>query len=377
MSVKRILVIDDADDVRRLVQRQLQSLGYDTRGAANGEEGLALVEASPPDLVLCDLRMPRIDGLTVLRTLHAKHPNLPVVVLSGEGVFHDAIEALRAGAWDYLTKPVAGMAVLDHAVKKALEKAQLLVENQAQRARLETLYRELAEDHAAGRRLQQQLLPANGTRLGSFTLSRELVPSMYLSGDFIDAFQVSDTRWGFFLADVAGHGVSSALITTMLHALVDRRLLETRTLTPSALLSELNHTLLAQGHEKHVSFFFGLVDEAAQTLTCANAGAFPWPLLVSGGSALALEQPGMPLGLMPTATFDERTYPLPPDARIVACTDGVFEVLSDKTQAERLAHVGRLAVQCASARDFIDALGLDGTHAAPDDIAVVMLSRGN
>lgn len=376
MALKRILVIDDADDVRRLVQRQLQSLGYETIGASNGEEGLAAVDASKPDLVLCDLRMPRVDGLTVLRTLHGRRPDLPVVVLSGEGVFNDAIEALRAGAWDYITKPLGGMAVLDHAVKKALEKARLIEENQRQRTRLETLYRELAEDHAAGRKLQQGLLPANGTKLGSFTLSRELVPSMYLSGDFVDAFALDGARWGFFLADVAGHGVSSALVTVMLHTLVDRRLLETKTLTPAALLAELNQALLAQGHEKHVAFFFGLVDEAQQTLTCANAGCFPWPVLVNRGVAQALELPGMPLGLMPNAQYEERTFPLTADARIVACTDGVFEVLPEQTQAQRLSHVARLAERCLTAREFVDALKLPTETSAPDDIAVMMLSRG-
>lgn len=374
-AAKRILVIDDADDVRRLVQRQLQSLGYETRGAMNGEDGLRLVEEEVPDLVLCDLRMPRVDGLTVLRTLQEKHPHLPVVVVSGEGVFNDAIEALRAGAWDYLTKPVSSMAVLGHAVSKALEKAELLNENQAQRKRLEVLYRELAEDHAAGRLLQQSLLPMNGMQLGSFTLTRELIPSMYLSGDFLDAFTIDESRWAFYLVDVAGHGVPSALVTVMMHTLVDRKVFERPTLSPASLLTELNASLLAQGHDKHVSFFFGIVDERENTLCCANAGAFPYPLLVQGGEATLLELPSMPLGLMPNAEYEERTWSLRPDAKIAAVTDGVFEVISAPTQEEKIRRIASLVLGANDARALIATLGIDEQSTRPDDIAVLMLTR--
>jgi len=224
-ALKRILVIDDAEDVRVLVQRQLVHLGYEARGAANGVEGLAAIAAELPDLVVCDLRMPQLDGLGVLSVLRERYPLLPVVVMSGEGLLDDAVSALRLGAWDYIIKPIAGMAVLQLAVSKALEKAALIRENQRQRQKLEAVYRELADDEEAGRRLQLGLLPENGRRLGSFTLTRELLPSSYLSGDFLDTFSLDSRRWGFYLADVAGHGVPSALVTVMLRTLVDRQVL--------------------------------------------------------------------------------------------------------------------------------------------------------
>jgi CheY-like chemotaxis protein len=66
---RSILVIDDADDVRHMVMRQLVHLGYEARGASNGVEGLLAVEASAPALVLCDLRMPQLDGLGVLEAM--------------------------------------------------------------------------------------------------------------------------------------------------------------------------------------------------------------------------------------------------------------------------------------------------------------------
>jgi serine phosphatase RsbU (regulator of sigma subunit) len=380
-SARRILVIDDADDVRALVIRQLVHLGYDARGASNGIEGLQLIDQSPPDLVLCDLRMPKLDGLGVLEAMRARHSNVPVVVISGEGVLHDAVSALRLGAWDYITKPIGGIAVLQHAVGKALEKADLLAENKRQREKLELLYRELAEDQDAGRRLQLGLLPETGSKMGTFTLTRELLPSSYLSGDFLDVFTVDAQRWGFYLADVAGHGVPSALVTAMLRTLVERKVAEARDtdaalLAPSRFLKELNAALLKQGHEKHVALFYGIIDEARETFSCGNAGCFPWPVLVQGGVATPIESPGMPLGLLATAEWDERTYELFPDAKLVACTDGVFELMSEATADDKSRRIAAVAKTSGSAEEMVRALGLGGERQRPDDVAVLMLKRG-
>jgi phosphoserine phosphatase RsbU/P len=385
---KRILVIDDADDVRLLVQRQLGHMGYDTTGASNGIDGLAAIEADPPDLVLCDLRMPRLDGLGVLEALKVRHPGLPVVVISGEGVFDDAVSALRLGAWDYITKPIPSMAALHHAVAKALEKAALIAENQRQRQKLEHLYRVLAEDHAAGRSLQLGLLPENGARVGSFSLTRELLPSVSLSGDFLDVFTVHPYLWGFYLADVAGHGLPSALVTVMLRTLVERKVAEARERAPAALevsalaslapatfLTELNGALLHQGHGKHVAFFYGLVDERRGVLTCSNAGCFPWPVLVQAGHAMPIELPGMPLGLMPTAEYDEREFELAADAKLLACTDGVFEVMGQGSVDDKTRKLTELATTSSTAQEFMQALGLEAHGLVPDDVAVMMLSR--
>lgn len=379
--LKRILVIDDADEVRTLVMRQLTYLGFEVRGAANGVEGLAAIEAAVPDLVICDLRMPQLDGLGVLSVIRERLPNLPVVVMSGEGLLDDAVNALKLGAWDYITKPITGMAVLQLTVNKALEKASLIAENQRQRQKLEQLYRELAADEEAGRRLQLGLLPENGRKLGSFTLTRELLPSSFLSGDFLDTFIVDATRWGFYLADVAGHGVPSALVTVMLRTLVDRQVLGAHSgdagiLSPSRFLKELNAALLRQGHEKHVALFYGLVDEERQELRCANAGCFPFPVLVQRGKAQVLDMPGMPLGLLATADYEERAYELPADTAIVACTDGVFEVMGDGTTDDKTRRIAQKAEVVRSASELVQALDVGSSQVRPDDVAVLMLRRG-
>src|SRR5512142_1273509 len=214
---ERIAVVEDTEVVRTYIVRHLERAGFRVLQAADGLEGLAIVRSGKPDLVLCDLRMPNLDGLEVLKVLQQEVPELPVIVMSGEGLLHDAIGALKLGAWDYICKPIES-AVLDHAIGRALEKSALLQENRRYRASLELLNRELkatlkqlAEDEDAGREIQFRMLPRNHQTFGPYLFTHCVVPSTFLSGDFIDAFPIDDVHWGFYLADVSGHGVSSAL----------------------------------------------------------------------------------------------------------------------------------------------------------------------
>lgn len=119
--------------------------------------------------MLCDLRMPGMDGFAVLAELTKDFPDLPVLVVSGTGDLGDAIQTLKLGAWDYLTKPIEDLAVVDHALNKALERARLLAENRSYREHLESVnaqlqrsLRQLEEDETSGREIQFTLLPVAG-----------------------------------------------------------------------------------------------------------------------------------------------------------------------------------------------------------------------
>jgi len=118
----RILTIDDEDLLRESLAVYLENKGFDVLEAPNGRLGLECFIAERPDLVLVDLRMPEMDGLEVLARLRALSPDTPSIVVSGTGILQDALEAIKRGAWDYVTKPIADMEVLGLAVDKALER---------------------------------------------------------------------------------------------------------------------------------------------------------------------------------------------------------------------------------------------------------------
>jgi signal transduction histidine kinase/DNA-binding response OmpR family regulator len=148
MNEKRVLIIDDEPLIRRALADHLAECGYETTTAADGAEGLAQARAGQFHVVLVDLHMPRIDGLEVVATLHAEQPRLPVVVVSGTGVLSDAIEAMRRGAWDYITKPIHDVDEVVVVIERVLERARLVAERDRYQRELEQLNRSLEAEVA-------------------------------------------------------------------------------------------------------------------------------------------------------------------------------------------------------------------------------------
>ena len=100
---KTVLLIDDDDSLRRVVEYNLQEEGYGVVTAADGTTGLQAFQAQAIDLVLTDIRMPEMDGLELLTRLKAMHADLPVIILTAHGTIDSAVEAIKLGAFDFLT----------------------------------------------------------------------------------------------------------------------------------------------------------------------------------------------------------------------------------------------------------------------------------
>ena len=140
---KKILVIDDEVYIRDSVIGFLEDFGFEVVEAANGRIGLEQFEKEQPDLILCDLRMPEMDGLEVLAHVTQKNKNIPIIIVSGAGNISDTVEALRLGAWDYIIKPIQDMNVLSHAVNKAFERKRFIEEKAIYQTELEQANKEL------------------------------------------------------------------------------------------------------------------------------------------------------------------------------------------------------------------------------------------
>ena len=134
---KKILTVDDDEFVREVLAAYLEDSGYEVLQAENGRLGLELFRREAPDLVMLDLRMPEMDGLEVLGRITEESPDTPVILVSGMGTIGDAIKALKLGAWDYIAKPIHDMLVLEHAVNKALERAEFIDQRKRYREHLE------------------------------------------------------------------------------------------------------------------------------------------------------------------------------------------------------------------------------------------------
>src|SRR5213593_1150085 len=101
----RVLVVDDEMSLRKVLAATLQREGYEVQLASDGEEAIAALDRDGADVVVTDLVMPRMDGLTLLRKVVARHPDVPVIVVTAHGKVDSAVEAMKAGAFDFVTKP--------------------------------------------------------------------------------------------------------------------------------------------------------------------------------------------------------------------------------------------------------------------------------
>jgi two-component system cell cycle sensor histidine kinase/response regulator CckA len=142
----KVLIVDDEELIRLNLRALLEDLGYQVAEASDGREGLDVFDRERTDLVLADLMMPVMDGLSMIANLREKSPETPVIVISGTGSVRDAVNSLRFGAWDYVLKPVADAEGLDITIRRALEKARLVRENCLYREHLEELVRERTKE---------------------------------------------------------------------------------------------------------------------------------------------------------------------------------------------------------------------------------------
>jgi two-component system NtrC family response regulator len=139
LTRKRILVVDDDESLRWVTQAQLQQTGYDVTTAPNGGTALDAIRQAPPDLVITDLKMPGMSGLELLRKIREDYPEIIVIVVTAFGTVENAVEAMKAGAYDYITKPV-NMDELRLIVNRGLEHLDLQEEVRLLRNSLDQKY---------------------------------------------------------------------------------------------------------------------------------------------------------------------------------------------------------------------------------------------
>ncbi len=133
----RILVIEDQADIRGLLVNYLKTRGYDVNTAENGLDGLFILEQWPADLVTVDLNMPVMNGHDFIEKATQRWPDMPIIVVSGIDAVDQAVEALRIGARDYITKPIENFSLVNNTIEKAFEAVELIRQNRDYQQNLE------------------------------------------------------------------------------------------------------------------------------------------------------------------------------------------------------------------------------------------------
>jgi len=382
----KILVIDDEIALLHSITAYLEDSGYVAFSAENGKAGLEIFARENPDLVLTDLHMPVLGGLEVLNTISKSSSDTPVIVISGAGELNDAIQALRFGAGDYLTKPIADLQVLEHAVNKALERKQLIMENKLYAQRIEQSLKILEEDQIAGRRVQMSLLPPETLTVKDFIFKYKIFPSLELSGDFVEYFAITEDIYGVYLADVSGHGASSAFITVLLKSLVAQfqayyRINKNGTImSPPQMMQVLSNEIYAAKLSKYLTIIYGVMNLVTNEFTYGVGGHYPNPILVKAdSSAHYLPGSGFPVGIIPRVDYQAQKTILNSGEYLVMFSDGIMEIMSPEKNLD-LKDQALLDIVVKSKGDIptmLAACGFDPEKKVqqPDDITVLVVGH--
>lgn len=385
-DVPTILAIDDDPLVRQSIVMYLEDCGYDVLEAENGQEGIEVYREHSPDLILCDIRMPELSGMQVLEVVTKESPDVPVIMISGAGMINDVVESLRLGALDYLVKPISDLGVLGHAVNQALTKKQLEFENQLFRTELEKANQELQnnldvlqKDQEAGRRAQLQLLPPPESTIGDYEFLHTVIPSLNVSGDFLDYFEIDNRFIGFYIADVSGHGSASAFVTMMLKSLFNQPIRNYRIskdptiLSPKRVLEYLNQEILSANISKHVTVFYAVIDTQSKKLDYGIAGHFPRPMLIIDGQKSIIEHRGFPVGMFDWASFEEHQVSIDNEFSICLFSDGVLECMKEKGIAEEQQLLALDINQQSKIEDVVQQLNIRSADKIPDDVSLFIV----
>jgi len=381
-----ILIIDHDPTTRAELSGYLEARGFYVVACKDVASALSTLSKNPPDAVFADLRAPAIYELT--HQGHIDDVSLPVIAFSRAESAEDVISALRAGAVDFVIKPLGNTDAIDDVLTKLFERLRLSNLNQLYRKELESTnvdlragIAELRADQNAGRKVQMKMLPEHDRHLGGFRMDHLIKPSLYLSGDFLDYVRLDDDRSLVYIADVSGHGASSAFVTVLLKNLTNRLQRNMRRgsshdiLSPSQFLTRVNNELKETQLGKHVTMFVALLDAKKRTLTYSVGAHFPLPILHSPEATHFLQGKGLPIGLFADPEWEVYECPLPEGFHLIMFSDGILEVINAKSVDQKEK---RLLELVAGGRHTIgalsEALNLDQINELPDDIAIVTVT---
>ncbi len=343
--IRRILVVDDSRSQRALLSRQLRALGYEIVEAATGDEALALCGEAQFDLVLSDWMMPGMDGLAFCRAFRALEREAYgyFILLTSRNEAGAVSRGLDVGADDFLTKPVSGdeLRARIGAAERLLRMERDLRESNRQMTatltELRALYSALDRDLIEARKLQQSLIPERHRRIGDSAVSLMLRPSGHVGGDMVGFFQISPTELGLYGIDVAGHGVTSALMCARLAGLFSgtahsQNIALRRTgqqvagRPPDTVAARLNTLLLSELETEHYcTLCYAAANLASGQVRLVQAG-HPHPLVQrADGSIAFLGQGGLPVGLLEDASYTATDVRLAPGDRLLIYSDGITE----------------------------------------------------
>ncbi|NOT85158.1 MAG: SpoIIE family protein phosphatase [Methylococcaceae bacterium] len=343
----RILIVENDLLMRTMLEKTLRKFGYEIDIAFNSNDALQLLLTKPIQFVVTNWVLSGGDGPSLCRAIRAL--DLPyytyiILVTSFEST-ESLIEGLGAGADDFIRKPMQLNEL--HARIRAGERVLALEKTLNERnAKLGELNANLMKAHELinnelkmAAKMQWELLPPPATKYLDISIDWLFCPSYLMSGDLFNFLRLDETHVGFYSLDVAGHGVSAAMMSFSLFSQLTSELQRGSPLKrklpgkphyqivpPAAVMAELNSQFHTDANSwLYFTMVYGIVDTTARTIELTQAG-HPNPIYIAQHEAARfIGDGGFPIGLTDIAEYDSIVVNYNPGDRIVLYSDGITE----------------------------------------------------
>ncbi|TCS72234.1 histidine kinase-like protein [Sulfuritortus calidifontis] len=335
MRPLKVLIVDDTLANAKLVETVVNRLGHTSILAENGQRALDLFESEQPDLVLMDVMMPVMDGITATQALRARLRSLnrwvPILLLSALDDISDIVRGLEAGADDYVVKPV-NIQLLKAKLQNFTHQVEMQEQILRHTAELEHWHAMAQQQSELGSHIMDRLINAGG--VSNALVSQFNIPADTFSGDLICAARTPDDITHLLLADATGHGLPAALSAIPIAGAFYR--MTEKGFPISSIAREMN-TKLRQflPADRFVAATLAAIDVKDQVIEVWNGGN-PSALLIGASGNLLKDWPSQhpPLGVLPEAAFSElvETISYKEDCNLLICSDGLWEAESPSGQ---------------------------------------------
>ncbi len=386
MSIK-ILSVDDETDLELLLtqyfRRKIRNGEYEFFFAHNGLEALQVLLKHPDiSIILSDINMPEMDGLTLLAKINEMRiPSLKCIMVSAYGDMDNIRQAMNGGAFDFATKPI-DLDDLQRTIDKAVEQIEYIRSAQKEHAQLV----DIQTDLSVAREIQHAILPRTfDLKLqdaDKVNIYASMLAAKDVGGDFYDFFPIDDHRMGFTIADVSGKGVPAAIFMAVSRTLIKATGLQDK--PTNECMSTVNDILCDESvGSMFVTVFYGIYDLQTGQITFTNAGHNPPYILKADGQVEVVKSPcNLVLGAVPDMPFSCDTLELEPGDTLFMYTDGVTEAENKNHDQFGESRLEEALAECkgADSKHIVDTVNakvkefINGA-AQSDDITQLVIRR--
>lgn len=328
---EKLLVVDDEPDLESLVRqrfrKKIRDGEYDFIFAQNGLEALAkLLEHKDVGIILSDINMPEMDGLTLLAKLNElKNPALRTVIVSAYGDMENIRTAMNRGAYDFVTKPV-DFADLERTIEKTINELEVIRQAQREHDKLQAIQHDLD----TARNIQLAILPKNFPpfpEITEFDIFASMEPAKEVGGDLYDFFMLDDHRLGIVIGDVSGKGIPASIFMAVSRTLLRATALKGN--APEECFTYVNNLLCNESiASMFVTVFYGILDFKTGEFNYVNGGHNPPYIIKENGEVKIVEHTdGIALGVFENFDFANKILHLEKGDVLYMFTDGVTEAM--------------------------------------------------